>query len=86
MKKTYTKPEIMFESFSFSTSIAGSCEVIFSGSARGTCGIPDANGLGMMIFNVDAAGTNCVVPGTTEEKYDGLCYHIPLEGNNLFNS
>ena len=86
MKKVYTKPEIMFESFTLSENIAGDCEQIYSLHALDICGIPDANGVGDTIFNVSASGTDCIVPGGDSDTYNGFCYHIPTETNNLFNS
>lgn len=88
MKKAYSKPEIMFESFTMSTSIAAGCEEIFGLYARGVCGIP-GSAPGMTIFNRDAAGNNCTadadaIPG--DPMYDGLCYHVPTASENLFNS
>ena len=82
MKKTYSKPQIMFESFSMSTNIAAGCEKTFGLYSRGDCGIP-TNVPGMTIFNLDGG---CTVAGGEEAKYNGLCYHVPLESDNLFNS
>lgn len=88
MKKVYSKPEIMFESFTMSTNIAAGCEEIFGLYARGTCGIP-GSAPELIIFNTDAADSNCkadaeAYPG--EPMYDGLCYHVPTASENLFNS
>ena len=86
MKKAYSKPEIVFENFSLTTSIAGNCEHIYT-FARDICSIPDENGLGMNIFSTGVAGTTCVIDGSPDSKtYDGFCYHIPTETNNLFTS
>lgn len=81
MKKTYSKPEIMFESFTMSTNIAAGCEKIFGLYARGSCGIPTSTP-GVIIFN----SGDCTDPGGDEATYNGLCYHVPTEGDNLFNS
>ena len=87
MKKAYIQPQIIFENFSVSTNIASDCEVPFNLAAKDICAIPDANGLpGMGIFNVTVAGTLCGVNGTGNEVYNGFCYHVPTETNNLFNS
>ena len=88
MKKTYTKPEILFESFSMSTSIAGDCESIVGNASRGTC--PVEFGL-LKIFLTPAGGcsdTDDVVfePAGDDGKYNGLCYHVPSGGDNYFNS
>lgn len=75
----------MFEDFTLSTNIAGDCEEIFDLQAQGVCGIPDAYGLGMNIFNTSAGG-NCFIQGGDTDTYNGFCYHIPTESQNLFNS
>ena len=82
MKKTYTKPEIVFESFSFSTSIAGDCERIVGNPSRGTCGVPDATGQFPVFID---SNTGCVITGS-DDQYDGFCYHVPVDSKNLFNS
>lgn len=85
VKKSYNKPEIYFESFSLSTSIASGCEVPFTLAAKNICGIPDENGTGERIFDTSITST-CTTSGTGIEKFDGFCYHIPTETNNLFKS
>ena len=80
MKKVYTKPEIIFDSFSLSTNIAGSCAVIFDGQAPYECGISD-DGPGLTIFTEDFC---MVVP--PDGLYNGLCYHVPFENQNYFAS
>ena len=89
MKREYTKPDILFESFSLSTSIAGDCAVKTNTPAEGKCGVP-STGLGIIFttaltsvctFGVVDDGT-FVVPGSN----DRVCYHTPTPVNNLFNS
>lgn len=83
MKKTYTKPEILFEGFSMSTNIAGDCEGEPVGNpTRGSCGIllNDGN----TIF-VDIT-TGCTIGMGKNYVHDGLCYHTPVDSANLFNS
>ena len=84
MKKAYSKPEIIFENFSLSTNIAGNCEEIFT-FTRETCSIPDENGLGMDLFNT-VAGSSCNIQVGDDTLYNGFCYHVPTENNNLFTS
>lgn len=84
MKKTYTKPEISFESFLMSTSIAGDCEQPFvvNMPTEGSCAIEGTGG--MNLFNADMVNIcNTTPPGGL---YNGLCYHNPTDANNLFNS
>ena len=79
MKKIYSKPEIMFEDFTLNESIAGPCEVKTHTPAQGQCGVEFGP------FIVFMSTTNCNFIQDNQE-YDGFCYHIPSESNNLFNS
>lgn len=83
MKKTYSKPRIMFESFSMSTNIAAGCEKTFGLYSRGACGYEDDTG---EVIYATGVGSVCTTNGGDAGSYDGLCYHLPDESNNLFNS
>lgn len=86
MKKAYSKPDILFESFSLATSIAAGCEVKLDTQAAYVCGIKFDN---TTIFTNDV--TNCradkggtvIADGGTADQ---LCYHNPYEANNVFAS
>lgn len=80
MRKAYSKPEIVFESFAMSTSIAAGCELDTPlPTYEESCGYPIRGG------NVFLEGPQCTsVP--QDGMYDGYCYHVPVETNNLFNS
>lgn len=80
MKKTYSKPEIVFESFTLSTNIAGDCESKIDTFKAGDCGIQFGN---EVLFLTGVAG--CKDPVTTDGEY-GLCYDIPTPTSALFNS
>ena len=82
MKKTYTKPEILFEDFSLSTSIAVACTYKTKLLSEDTgCGWADPRHPENVLFLNGIQG--CVDgPG----NYDGVCYHVPAEGNNIFSS
>ena len=84
MKKKYSSPDIAFESFSLSTSIAGNCEFKTHTPAAETCGY-FLEGVGM-VFIADIQA--CVVPISDELSYifNGFCYHVPVENSTLFNS
>lgn len=79
MKKIYSKPEIMFEDFTLSENIAGDCENKISNPTDGVCGYPSRNG---EIFMDYITGCNYKQP----DGYNDLCYHVPTEYSDLFNS
>ncbi len=81
MKKAYSKPEIMFEDFSLSVNVAAGCEEKIHNSAAGTCAYVGSGGI---IVFTDTM-TACVFT-PSDGQWDGFCYHVPTEGNNLFNS
>ena len=84
MRKKYSKPDIGFENFSLSVSVAN-CEIHITGANAGTCAmIYD----GIPIFTDDVHGCkqeNGGVP-IVDSATNGFCYHVPIETNNLFNS
>lgn len=83
MKKAYVKPEIAFFDFTLSTSIAAGCEVKTDIQSPHICGFkPDPRWDGV-IFVDETTGCNQT---STNSGYDTLCYHIPTEAYNLFNS
>ena len=89
MKKTYTKPEICFESFLMSTNIAGDCEVKpTTYGSYNMCGHEYGTEI---LFGTDLGGCKkypngrLIAPGTGAFA-DRLCYHTPTEASNIFNS
>ena len=85
MKKEYSKPEIAFEDFTMSTSIAVGCEIIISTPNSDTCGYAYEGGYGQTMFT-EAAGTTVCNLAVDDDETNGFCYHVPVEGNNMFNS
>lgn len=85
MKKTYEKPEIMFENFTLTTNIAGDCEVKTWTPNSGNCAyeITDEFGDTSAIFT--SAMTGICTTTEADGEYNGICYHVPY-GDNLFNS
>lgn len=82
MKKEYEKPVVVFESFSMSTNIAAGCDRIVNTLSRGTCALPmGTGGISVFVDNVAA----CLYQAS-DGMYDNLCYHVPTEAYNLFNS
>lgn len=84
MRKTYVKPEIMFEDFTVNTHIAAGCELILP-AAEGVCAYPIRGG---SVF-VDES-TGCMETTAPNGEYGSgnnmICYHNPNTSNNLFNS
>lgn len=80
MKKTYTKPDVMYESFAMSNSIASGCTVKV-GHEENTCGIELTSDIS--IFTSAVSG--CTMK-FEDGQYDGLCYHVPLDGMGGFYS
>lgn len=83
MKKTYEKPEIMFENFLLSTNIAGDCEKKTDTQSNNSCGM-EFTGIGM-VFLTDMSGCKDEKIEGDDGEYNGICYHVPY-GENLFNS
>ena len=88
MKRRYEKPQIVFEVFTLSTNIAGDCEAPYVGNAtKGTCAVIGTGGIS--VFDSKVGGACMFTPegfGGEDDIWDGLCYHVPTEYNNLFNS
>lgn len=83
MRKAYQKPEIMFEDFSLSTNIAGDCEGEFVKTlVRNSCGVELNDGTTIFV----EGSTGCTIEMGEDYMYNGLCYHVPYESGNLFNS
>lgn len=83
MKKMYSKPEIVFENFAISTNIAAGCYYKTKNPAENTCGYDD--GRNGRIFTSDVGGTNgCTY--TQPDNNESLCYHVPNEDYDIFNS
>ena len=83
MKKVYNKPEIMFEDFTLSTSIAGGCEIRTNTPSEGACGYPYEGGNGQTLFTNGV--TDCQIK-IDDDPTNGFCYHVPVDSNNIFNS
>lgn len=76
MKKQYVKPELYFENFELSTSIA-TCAKPTHTPASTTCGIDMGDGL------VAFLSKNICNFTPDDEKY---CYNVPNDDIRLFNS
>ncbi len=88
MKKTYGKPDIMFDSFQMCTSIAKACEVRI-GPLEGTCGMPWRGPLKLFAEGPSIDAGACQIDADIDpvtEDFNGICYHVPVDSNNLFTS
>lgn len=82
MKKTYSKPDIIFEDFSLSTNIAAGCEEKPFGNTN-DCGVKWSQGVFIFSGSINGCNTH-VIEGDGE--YNSLCYHNPENNYNVFNS
>ena len=87
MKKVYTAPQILFESFTMSTNIAAGCDSIVGNPSKGSCAV--LGSAGEKFFSgtmVDICDFNVEEFGQAPDMWDGFCYHVPNENSDLFNS
>lgn len=83
MKKVYEKPQFVFESFEMSTNIAAGCAYTNGTFAKDACGYPVSDRHGDIILFLDSL----ICETTTDDgANNGMCYHVPTEGNSIFNS
>ena len=81
MKSIYVSPEIMYEDFSLSSNIAVGCEFTEINATQDVCAYESDLG---SVFT-DSVGAACAFK-PQDGIYDGLCYHVPTEASNIFNS
>lgn len=77
MKKAYSKPQIVFESFELTKSIAAGCVYLSN-----TFGSPNSctyTENGTTIFMSNCGYDN-------DDAYKDFCYHIPTDDGAIFNS
>lgn len=82
MKKTYSKPDVIFDSFSLSTNVAADCAFKTPLPKADECGLPTGF-LNEIIFITEMQGCTRT---QGNGQWDTICYHQPTEENNLFNS
>ncbi len=89
MKKVYEKPQIVFESFEMSSSIAAGCEFTDVNATQGVCAYLTRYGnryVTIFTSDVGACHTTEQGGGVQEDGYNRICYHVPNDNNDLFNS
>lgn len=86
MKKTYFKPEIMFEDFTLSNNIAAGCEIKTNTPSLNQCGV-NLSGINVFITGMNGCAFGVGKPGDIDAQYgDTICYQVPVGVENLFNS
>lgn len=80
MKLAYEAPEIIYEDFSLSASIAAGCEFKTQLQAEGVCGYMME---GDVVFAASISGCKYIPP---EEEEDTICYHNPSDLRNIYTS
>ena len=81
MKKTYSRPEVSYENFQLSQSIASGCEGI-ANFAEDMCSVTyKVFGAEAQLFTLSE-----VCRDNVPRKDDYVCYHAPSEANNVFSS
>lgn len=81
MKKTYVKPQIAYESFQLSTSIATDCALLSTRAAQYICPVEDKES-GFYIF----AEANQLCDTVPVGGDDSVCYDVPTESWKVFSS
>jgi hypothetical protein len=87
LKKSYGKPDIVFDNFQMESSI-GACAKR-TGPNPDKCGVlwapPDT--LFAEAPGIDSGACTIDVDINVDtESYDGLCFHVPFDGMQLFTS
>ena len=83
MKKTYSKPDILFDSFALNTSISATCEKPANFQSD-VCGYEYTDLI--VVFTTEVNGCKAGIALPENELFDGICYHNPSDLNNLFVS
>lgn len=81
--KPYVKPELFFESFDLSQSIAACGWDMKNQSDKRSCEATGDEDWGRFPINLFTDKPRC---GITEENAEGYCYEVSEDGYKLFNS
>lgn len=79
MKKSYIKPEIVFENFSLSTNIAAGCEITDPQDPQLLVPLPTGNAY---LFTESCSYNINNIGGESSPAYDGICYHVLQDKGN----
>lgn len=84
MKKVYSKPHVIFESFVLSNSIGGGCDY-FANASRSQCGVYVDEFEETLFTSETVLGGACSMtpaPG----MFDDICYDVPHDNTGVFSS
>lgn len=81
MKKPYVKPLISYEDFCLSQNIAASCAIKTWTPSQNQCPYLTRSGHQVFVSPMGACTTK-----EDDGEHNGICYHVPLASNTLFNS
>ena len=79
MKKSYVKPQVYFEDFQLSASIAAGC-TFKTNHAKNDCAY-NVGGKYLFVDSVQSCTTT-----TQDGTWDSICYDIPNDSTRLFTS
>ncbi len=82
MKKTYQKPDIMFDNFTLSTSIAASCKNISESPALYSCGYKSDEGYNVFY----SSGWSGCEDASLFPELTGITYDFFVNLRQIFNS
>lgn len=86
MKKTYVKPDIVFESFMLCTSIATTCVFVAHSTPNSCPYVEEWDGEPISIFSSSMSRCDFKDDDGEQDPYDRICYHNPSSLNNVFGS
>lgn len=81
MKKNYSKPEIVFESFKLSTSIAGTCTQQANSGDENSCEFTTPMG-----FTIFVSACTDESEFSVQDGEYGFCYDVPNDDKRVFAS
>ena len=85
MKKSYSTPDIFFDSMALDENIASAnqnCARNVTNMYSNICGLQYGS---KIVFTLAASGCKFKAQDGSP-MFDGWCYHVPTEGRTLFNS
>lgn len=84
--KKYTKPMIVFESFTLSTNIAGDCDVKTDTKSNHDCWM-DFSGVPVFLEGMSGCKNGIQIKNEGGDgEFNGICYDVFTSDKQLFNS